>query len=450
MTIVMKFGGSSVADAESIRRCAALVRARDADRVVVVVSAMGKATDKLVELAAAATANTRMRVHSLLGELHELHELAAREFGADEAVAPLLGQLDTLIAGIGAVGELTPRSRDAVLAFGERLSSTIFAAALDGHAMTGHEAGIVTDDRHTEANPLMKLSLYQIAENLNPRLDRGERVVVTGFIAATQHDVITTFGRGGSDLTATLLGAALPADEVWIWSDVDGLMSADPRIVPDAHLLDHVTFAEAIEMGQFGAKSMHPRALEPAAEHGVPVRMRNTFNPDSPGTLITSGIPNGETARTVLRLRGSALVTIAGAAMVGRHGTAARVFQALADEGVNVQVISQSVSEAAISVVIPKAHLDRARSALEKRLVRAGIARHVDIQADVDVVAVVGSGMAGVPGIAARVFGAVAKRDVNIMAIAQGSSELSICFVTHADASADAVQALHEEFALGR
>ncbi len=448
MTIVMKFGGSSLADADTIRHCAALVRGRGSDRVVTVVSAMAGVTDMLIELAQAAADGTRMRVHTLLGKLHERHELAARAFGASEAVAPLLSQLDTLVAGIGAVSELTPRSHDAVVSFGERLSAVIVAAALDGHAMTGHEAGIVTDDRHTQANPLMKLSLHQIRETLQPRLEHGEPIVVTGFIAGTQHGAITTFGRGGSDLTATLVGAGLPADEVWIWSDVDGLMSADPRIVPEARLLAHVTFAEAIEMGQFGAKSMHPRALEPAAEYRVPVRMRNTFHPDCGGTLITDGQPNGETVRSVLRLRGSALVTIAGAAMVGQPGTAARVFQALADVGVNVQVISQTVSEAGISVVIPASQLDPARVALENRLVRTGVARKVEIESDIDVVAVVGAGMAGVPGIAARVFGAVARREVNVMAIAQGSSELTICFVVKADASATAVQALHAEFGL--
>lgn len=449
MTLVMKFGGTSVADAEAIRHSAALVRTDGAQRAVTVVSAMSGVTDMLIELARAASSGTRTRVHTLLGKLHERHESTAQAFGAGAAVAPLLSQLDALITGIGAVNELTPRSRDAVVSFGERLSAVIMAAALEGQALTGHEAGIVTDDRHAEAAPLMKLSLHQIHETLGPRLERGERIVVTGFIAATQHGVITTIGRGGSDLTATLLGAALPADEVWIWSDVDGLMSGDPRIVPGARLLRHITFAEAIEMGQFGAKSMHPRALEPAAEYRIPVRMRNTFNPACTGTLITDGQPDGEMVRSVLRLRGSALVTIAGAAMVGQPGTAARVFQALADVGVNVQVISQTVSEAGISVVIPQAQLDRARVALESRLVRTGVARNVGIRSDIDVVAVVGAGMAGVPGIAARVFGAVARRDINVMAIAQGSSELTICFVVSADASAAAVQALHDEFGLG-
>ena len=302
------------------------------------------------------------------------------------------------------------------------------------------------DDRHTHANPLMKLSLHQIRETLRPRLDHGELIAVTGFIAATQHGAITTFGRGGSDLTATLIGAALQADEVCIWTDVDGLMSADPRIVPEARLLDHITFAEAIEMGQFGAKSMHPRSLEPAAEHHLPVRMRNTFNPDCAGTLITDGQPGGEIVRSILRLRNSALVTVAGAAMVGQPGTAARVFKVLADAGVNVQVISQTVSEAGISIVIPALQLDRARSALEAGLVRTGVARKIEIQSEIDVVAAVGAGMAGVPGVAARVFGAVARSGVNIMAIAQGSSELSICFVVKRNDSDAAVRALHSEF----
>ena len=198
MTIVMKFGGTSVANAEAIRHCASLVRGYEHDRVVVVVSAMSGVTDLLIELARAAAAGTRMRVHTLLGKLHEQHELAARALGAGEAVSALLSQLDTLVAGIGAVNELTPRSHDAVVSFGERLSAVIVAAALAGHPMTGHEIGIVTDDRHTEANPLMKLSLHQIRQTLQPRLEQGEQLVVTGFIAATQHGALTgSLAMGG-------------------------------------------------------------------------------------------------------------------------------------------------------------------------------------------------------------------------------------------------------------
>ena len=450
MTLVMKFGGTSLADADTIRASADLVRRFGQERrVVTVVSAMAGVTDKLIELAQTASRGARARSLALLADLHERHDAAARQLGAGEPVSALLGQLDALITGVAAVGELTPRSSDAVVSFGERLSAALLAAALGGQALTGAEAGIVTDDNHTQADPLMKLSLYQARETLAPRLERGERLVVTGFLGATQHGVTTTIGRGGSDYTATILGAALPADEIWIWSDVDGLMSADPRVAPAAHLLERVSFAEAIEMGQFGAKSMHPRALEPAAEHRIPIRMRSTFHPDCPGTLVTDEAPAGGVARCVLRLRGSALISFTGAAMIGRPGTAGRIFGALAEAGVNVQVITQSVSEAGITVVAPAEQVERAAPELERRLIGPGVVRHIDIDRQVDVVALVGAGMAGTPGVAARVFQAVAAEGINVMAIAQGSSELSICFVVRADASPQAVRCLHREFKLG-
>jgi aspartate kinase len=272
---------------------------------------------------------------------------------------------------------------------------------------------------------------------------------VSGFIAATQHGVTTTLGRGGSDYTACIIGAALKAEEVWIWSDVDGLMTTDPRIVPSARLLDSVTFAEAIEMGQFGAKSMHPLALEPAAEHGIPVRFRNTFNQASPGTRLVPGAPEAgadHPVKCVLLHRNAAMITVNGAAMIGRPGTAAQVFRALADAGVNVMMISQSVSEAGISLVVSKDHGERAKAVLERTLMRAGVARGVTLIDQVAVVAAVGSGMHGVPGIAARVFTAAAQKKINIVAIAQGSSELSISFVTSAEDGPEAVRALHAEF----
>ncbi|MEE9293654.1 MAG: aspartate kinase, partial [Phycisphaerae bacterium] len=275
-----------------------------------------------------------------------------------------------------------------------------------------------------------------------------EGIVVTGFDAATQHGVTTTLGRGGSDYTATIIGAAVKADEIWICSDVDGLMTADPRIVPDAKLLDAISFAESLEMGQFGAKSMHPRALEPAAEYGIPVRIRHSFNPKCAGTLITGQVSSDELIRSVHLLKDCALLTIAGANMVGRPGTAARVFGALADDGINIQMISQTVSEAGISIVVAGSQFDRARAALERKLLQAKTARRIDVEEGAAVVAVVGSAMRGIPGIAARVFGAIARRGINVEAIAQGSSELSICFVVKGQAGPDAVRALHDAFAL--
>jgi aspartate kinase len=449
-TLVVKFGGSSLADVDCIRRCADVVRRAESDhRVVTVVSAMGGVTDALLDLAEAAGAGNRSAKYKILGELRQRHEDASQSLGAETEVSTLLDQLDTIVTGIAAVGELTPRSRDAVVSFGERLCARLTAAALDGRALDGFDAGIVTDDCFGEAEPLMSLSLYQVKERIQPLLEQGARIVVTGFIAATQHGVISTIGRGGSDYTATILGAALDADEIWICSDVDGLMTADPRIVPSAKLLDTISFAESIEMGQFGAKSMHPRALEPAAEQEIPVRIRSTVNWDCQGTLIGNTASSSDSIRAALLLKNCALITIAGANMVGRPGTAARAFQALADAGINIQMISQTVSEAGISVVVAGTQLARARASLERELLRTKIARHIEVDEDVAVVAVVGAAMKGTHGIAARVFGAVAESGINVEAIAQGSSELSICFVVSRESGPAAVRALHNAFDLG-
>jgi len=451
MRIVMKFGGTSMGSAETIAQCAGLVLAekKRGHQAAAVVSAMSGVTDNLLELADAAAAGNRAVKHTLLGKLRTRHEEAAKTLKCGDAIRPVLDRLETLVSGIAAVGELTPRSRDAVAAYGEQLSVVLMAAALGGPALTGQAAGIVTDEQFGEAEPLMNLSLHQVRETMEPMM-AGPPPAVTGFIAATQHGVVTTIGRGGSDYTATILGAALKADEIWIWSDVDGLMTADPRNVKDARLLNAITFAEAIEMGQFGAKSMHPRALEPAAEHRIPVRMRNTFNADCPGTLICEKPAPGETARSVLLVKNSALVTVAGAAMIGRPGTAARIFAALAERSINIQMISQSVSEAGISIAIAGSQLERARAALDAALVRTGAARHVQVDEDAAIVAVVGSGMHGTPGVAATIFTAVAQKGINVMAIAQGSSELSVCFVVKSAQGPEAVKALHSAFGLGK
>lgn len=453
-TIVMKFGGTSMKDAETIRRAAQLATTTaDGRPVVAVVSAMDQVTELLLDLGEAAAADNRAMVHNLLAQIRSKHEAAAKALGnaAPELIAAMLDRLDRLVGGIAAVGELTPRSKDAVVGFGEMLSTQLMAAAMNCRGFTGGQAGIVTDENFGKAAPLMDLTLFQLRQTLQPILSAGDgaRAVVSGFIASTQHGVTTTLGRGGSDYTACIIGAALRAEEIWIWSDVDGLMSADPRIVPAAKLLSEITFAEAIEMGQFGAKSMHPLALEPAAEHGIPVRFRNTFNPDSPGTRIVPTPPRGDDGhpvKSIPLLKNAAVITVSGAAMIGRPGTAARVFDALADARINIMMISQSVSESGISLVINKDQAERARAVLERTLMRPGVARAVTLVENVCALAAVGSGMAGHPGIAARLFGAIAKRSINVIAIAQGSSELSISLVVAAEQAPDAVRALHDEF----
>ncbi len=448
----MKFGGTSMKDAETIKRSAQIATTSAPGKgVVCVVSAMDQVTELLLELGEAAASDNRAAAYALLAQVRAKHEQAAKGIGgsAIDQIKTALDKLEHLVDGINAVGELTPRSKDGVVAFGEKLSTILMAGAMGVRGFTGQEAGIVTNDHFGKAEPLMDLSLFQLKANLLPAVEKGGAVVVSGVIAATQHGVTTTLGRGGSDYTACILGAALGAEEVWVWSDVDGLMTTDPRIVPQAKLLTSVTFAEAIEMGQFGAKSMHPLALEPAAEHGIPVRFRNTFNPQSPGTRIVPEPPTSEggaPVKCVLLHKNAALLTVSGAAMIGRPGTAAQVFRALADANVNIMMISQSVSEAGISLVIAKDHAERAKAVLERTLMRAGVARGVSLIDSVAVVAAVGSGMHGTPGIAAKVFSAIASRGVNVIAIAQGSSELSISFVTSSTDGPEAVKALHAAF----
>lgn len=454
MKLVMKFGGTSLADAERIRRCARLVRDHAAgDRVAVVVSAMDGVTEELLALADAAVHGGHGITEARLAALRERHQEAARILGEPGPATALLEDLARLLQGLAAVGEVTPRSLDAVVSFGERLSAILFTRALglegvEAQTFTGQLAGLVTDQSFGEADPLLELSLYQVSQTLSPLLEKGKIPVVTGFIAATQHGVTTTLGRGGSDFSATLLGSALEADEIWIWSDVDGLMDADPRIVPTARRIERISFAEAVEMAQFGAKAMHPRALEPAAERGIPVRMKNTFNPDGPGTLIAEDAEDaaGTVARSIHAITDAGLITVTGAAMIGRAGTAARVFQSLAERGINIRMISQSVSEAGISLAVTGRQLQSARAALESALLRTRAARRIEVEPEVAIVALVGSGMRGIPGVAARVFAAVARRKINVISIAQGSSELSISFVVPREAGAEAVRALHEEF----
>jgi aspartate kinase len=463
MRIVMKFGGTSVADAQRITHVAGLIQAAATQHAVVpVVSAMDQVTEMLLDLAEAAAAGNALQTEALLRNVHDKHLAAAYALGAQGEVTGLLDRLDALARGVLALEELTPRARDAIVAYGERLSCAMLAHALGGRALDGREAGIVTDDHFGEADPLMDLSMYQVAQSLGPALERGDRFVVTGFVAANQHGVTSTLGRGGSDYTATILGAALKADEIWIYSDVDGLMTADPRSVADARLLAGLSFAEAVEMGKFGAKSMHPRALEPAAAHSVPVRMRSTFKPEHPGTLISDAAASGpggaggteparpSIVRCVPMLKNLAMVNIGGAAMIGRPGSASEVFAALAQQRVNVHMICQSVSEAGISLVVGGGQLDRARVALEKTLKLIGSPRTIEVVPNVCVVAAVGAGMRGTKGVAARIFAAIAQAGVNVVAIAQGSSEMSISIVVEASAGPAAVRAIHDEFELGR
>jgi len=466
MKIIMKFGGTSVATGENIRKIAKLIASNinKGHQVVAVVSAIDGVTEKLIEAAERAEKRDKDFINKFKQELLDKHLKVAEEAISDahirkeiqSTITATLEELEKVLTGIVYVGELTPRSKDYILSFGERLSAPILYGSLkdvglNSCFMTGAKAGIVTDDNFGEANPLMNVTQLQVKERVEPLLKRGIVPVITGFIAATQDGVTTTLGRGGSDYTATLIGAALEAEEIWIWTDVDGLMTSDPKIVPNAKTLPEISFKEALEMAVFGAKAMHPRALEPIMDKDTIVRVKNIFNPEGPETILVREVKvkPGTTVKAVTLLKDVALINISGAGMVGAPGTAAKVFEVLGKNKINILMISQGASEANISLVVRRNVLEKAVNALELALLGGGLIREINAEDDVCVISVVGAGMRNTPGIASRVFTAVARKGINVRMIAQGSSELNISFVVKEADGAAAAQAIHEEFKLG-
>jgi aspartate kinase len=464
-TIVMKFGGTSVANGEKIRHVARLVadNAKQGYCVIVVVSALDGTTDELDEAAERAKKGNEASVREFKFQILKKHSAAAAKAiestrirkEVEQIIESTIDELEKVLTGISYVGELTPKSRDYVLSFGERLSAPIVWGALrdlklETQWFTGKEAGIVTDSNFGEASPLMNVTMHQLKEKIGPLLEKRVVPVVTGYVAATQDGVVTTIGRGGSDYTATILGVALAADEVWIWTDVDGIMTADPKIVPSARMLPELSYQEAAEMAIFGAKAMHPRALVPVIKEKIPVRIRNVFHPENSGTLIADAQSTKSTdvVKAVALIKDVAMINVSGAGMVGAPGSYAKVFDVLGKNGINIMMISTAVSEANISLVIRRSLLGRALSTLEIALLGRGLVSEVTAEDDVSVIAVMGANMKGTLGVASKIFTTVARKGINIRMIAQGSSELNISFVVKEKDGEAAVRAIHEEFKL--
>jgi len=465
MRYIFKFGGSSLLDADGVKRAAEVVRnyVGKGCEVAVVSSALSGVTNQLLEVAESAESGALEPVKRMVQELAERHLTVVNQSVKDEGLRrdvtetlkAILEELERVLTGISYLGELTRKSGDYVLSFGEQLSTPILCAALAdlglmARAFTGGEAGVVTDTNFGEARPLMELTKHQVELRIGGLLTDGIIPVVAGFIATSQDGSVTTLGRGGSDYTATILGAALKADEVWLWSDVDGLMTTDPKVEPGARTIPEISFEEAVEMAIFGAKRMHPRALEPAMAEGIPVRIRNAFKPEAPGTLITSAkrVRTEGVVKALTLFRNVALVTVSGFGMVGTPGTAAKVFDVLGKSNVNILMISQSSSEANISLIVPRELLGRAVNALETALLGGNLIRGIEMEEDVCVIAAVGAGMRGTPGVAAKLFNAIAQKGINVRMIAQGSSELNISFAVKEADGEEAVRALHQEFKL--
>jgi aspartate kinase len=463
--IVMKFGGTAVATGDNIRRVANIVAdsVKKDHRVVVVVSALAGVTNQLVEEAEQAKKKDEKQIQEFTRKLVEKHvatvtaaiENKSIQKEVEQVIKKTVSALEKVLTGICYVGEITPKSRDYVLSFGERLSAPIVWGALrdiklQTGCFTGKEAGIVTDENFGEARPLMNVTTHQVKGRLEPLLEKKVTPVVTGYIAATQDGVITTLGRGGSDYTATVLSVALAADEVWIWTDVDGIMTTDPKIVKSAKMLPQLSYGEAAEMAIFGAKAMHPSALEPVTDAHIPVQIRNVFNPENHGTLISDGqeVKSKEVVKAVAMIKDVAMINIRGAKMVGAPGSYSKVFDVLGKDNINIMMVSTAVSEANISLIIRRNLLGRALSTLEIALLGGGLVNEISSEDDVCVIAAMGANMKGTLGVASRIFTAMAEKKINIRMIAQGSSELNISFVVKEEDGEDAVIAIHKEFKL--
>ena len=465
MLIVMKFGGTSVGSAERIGQAAQLAvdTANQGHQVVVVTSAMSKVTDSLI--AAARQASTGWWNSSIRQELFDRHNVVADALvGADpprhadvlDALQKRLDRFEKLCFGLSMVHELTPRLLDAISGTGEMLAAPLVAAAIAarGKASQAVDATelIVTTDQYGGAEPLMDETRARTGARLRPAIDRGDIPVVTGFIAATADGVMTTLGRGGSDYSASIIGAALDADEVWIWTDVDGVMTANPSEVPEARTLAEISYSEASELAYYGAKVLHYKTILPAFRQRIPVRILNSFNPTHPGTRVTvEGNPSAQGVKAVTSIRGVILVAISGTGMQGIPGIAAKTFDVVAAQQANVLMISQASSENNICFVLSAAEAPRVvtalRSALEFELMRGHI-EEISAEQQVAIVAAVGDRMRGSPGIAATVFGALGDAGVNVIAISQGSSERNISLVVTERDAAAAVRAIHRAFRL--
>lgn len=461
---VMKFGGTSVGTSCCIQQVVEIIGSAARDSyIVVVVSAMSGVTNKLIEAASAAELGDGDAVARILEGLRLQHETALNESissGTDKDLTRtkmdrIFQQGYHLCQDVMLLRNLTPRARDSISSLGERLSAPLLAAALQerGVASQPIEANeiVVTDCNYGAADPRVDRTRELCQARLRPMLRQGIIPVVTGFIGATDDGVITTLGRGGSDYSATILGLALDADEVIIWTDVDGLMSTDPHSVPNAATIAEISYREAAELAYFGAKVLHPKSLRGVAQCGIPVCIRNTFAPERPGTKITtSGSPNTAGVKAIAVINDIALINVAGSGTVGAPDVLLRTLATLTAIRADLLVVLQSSSHSGVCVVVSSAMAKSIVEALRFEFAaQAPPVIHMAIDSTVSLVTVVGQNMRAISGVVGRALRALDKQNINIVAIAQGSSECSISLVVSQKDVKVALLALHEEFQLG-
>lgn len=506
--LVMKFGGTSVGSVEAFAQVASIVADKVAEQtqmttmttarptmndattnhmtpnhmakngvmtttrtfrpgVAVVTSAMSGVTNMLIDAARRAAQGDEEYYKEIEDKLRVKHQSVVGQFIDDGGERAALGRIfderlaefSRLCSSITVLGELTNRGLDVVSGLGERLSAPLLAAVLRAKGIPAEYVDatelVVTDNVFGGASPLMGPTTERSLERLLSIIERGLVPVITGFVGATVDGIPTTLGRGASDYSAAIFGAVLDADEIQIWTDVNGVMTADPRIVPNARSLRQLSYEEVAELAYYGAKVLHPQTVTPAVEKKIPIRVLNTFEPSHSGTLIMDRRDESAhgTVKAITSIRNMTLITVAGRGMIGVPGTAARTFRAVAMVGANVLMISQSSSEQSICFVVPESVAPTVINALQLEF-KSELERHhidqIDGHGDVAIIAVVGAGMRGTPGLAASIFQAVGTHDINVIAIAQGSSEANVSLVVDAAQAPAAVLAIHDIFALDK
>jgi bifunctional aspartokinase / homoserine dehydrogenase 1 len=460
----MKFGGTSMGSAERIEMAARLAVEQKLQRhVLVVVSAMSKVTDTLLDTLRRAESGDKDGVKGNIAKLKDRHFDTAKELLPRDRQKPVLAALESLLAefericsGMMMLGDRPLRAVDEAIAIGERMSALLMAASLEANGTRAVAANakdfLITDAVFGNANPLMDLTRSRSREYLFPILKEGVLPIVTGFNGATEDGRPTTLGRGGSDYSASILAAVLDASELWIWTDVDGIMTADPRLVPDAAVLAEVTYREAAELAYNGAKVLHPRTLAPLEEKKIPVWSKNSFAPEKPGTRIAAEVASLPGPRAVTSMSNVALVTLE-PANAGIAGTRmmARAVEALASAGAEILAFSSSSYRQSFCVLMRQAELPAAMEALKSTLsleLAHGYLKPIEVDTEVGLIAVVGEGMQGAPGLAGRIFTAISRQNINIIAIAQGSNELTIAIVVRRSGLEAAVRAVHDDCGL--
>jgi aspartate kinase len=446
--IVMKFGGTSVQDSKAIERVAQIVKGRLPDRPVVVVSAMAKVTDALLIMGKAAGDGDRKGALKLARALRERHYETAGELLGTALFTEFHGELgadfedlDELLRGIGAVGEITPRTYDYVAAFGEMLSSKIVAAAFVAHGLPGTHVDsrqcLVTDANYTRAVPQFDETNERLQRKIRPLLEAGKVPVMGGFIGSTRAGVTTTIGRGGSDFSAAIVGAGLDAERIEIWTDVDGMMTTDPRLCPDARRIKVISFDEAAELAYFGAKVLHPATVLPAIQKNIPVYVLNSQNPTCEGTKITARAPRCTNIFKAIALKKkTTIVDVAAPRRLLVHGYLKSIFDVFNDHEVSVDVVA--TSEVSVSLTV---ETNEQIPALAADLAKLADVKYEGRKA---IICLVGENLRDTPGMAAKVFGIL--EDVKIRMISQGASEINLTFVIEEDAAAEVVRRLHREF----